>query len=99
MGCFLYLVVGGVVRVVAVVKGVGCLPIFLGLVLCYLKSSVCGGYEFVGAYCMGLGSFGCNFCGKKVVPLYGVLVFLILLGFCNKFGSLLVTLDLCHWGE
>ena len=53
---------------------------------------MCG---LVGAYYMGLDSFGYNFGGRNVVPLYVVHFFLILSVFYNKFGSLLV----CAIGE
>jgi hypothetical protein len=42
----------------------------------------------VGVYYMGLGSFGCNLGDRRVVPLYVVHFFQVLLVFYNKFGSL-----------
>ena len=52
----------------------------------------------MGVYYMCLDSIGYNFGDRKVVLLFVVHFFLVSLVFCNTFGSLLVTLGLCHWG-
>ena len=41
----------------------------------------------VGGCCMELGSFGCSLDSRKVVQLYLVHFFLVLLGFCSRVGS------------
>jgi hypothetical protein len=90
---FLYWGVGSVVGVVVVLVGVRGFPILWVLVLCCLICilfSVCG---LVGVYYMGLDSFDYSFGGRKVIPLYVVLLFPILLVSYSKFESLLVTLS------
>ena len=51
----------------------------------------------MGVWYMNLDNFGCNFVDKKIVSLYVVQFFQVLSVFNNIFGSLLVTLSLCHW--
>jgi hypothetical protein len=93
VGYSLYWGVDSVVGVVMVLMGVRGFPVFWVLVLCCLICilfSVCG---LLDVYYRGLDNFGYNFGDKKVVPLYVVLLFPILLVYYNKFESLLVTLS------
>ena len=54
---------------------------------------MCG---LVGVYYIGLGSFDYSFVGRRVVLLCVMHFWLVLTGFCSRFESLLVTLDVCH---
>jgi hypothetical protein len=73
---------------VVVLVGVRGFPILWVLVLCCLICILLSMCELVGVYYRGLDSFGHNFGGRKVVPLYVALLFPILLVFYNKFESL-----------
>ena len=99
MGFALCVGVDLVVGVVVVVVGVRGCPEFWVVVLYCLICIFLGVCGLVGVYCIGLGNFDYNFVGRRVVLLCVVHFLLVLLGFCSRFESLLVTLIVCHWEE
>ena len=85
-----------VVGVVVVVLGVrDCQRlwvIFYYCLICIFREV----YGLVGVYYIGLGSFGYNFVGRRVIMLSVMRFLLVLSEFCSRFGSLKVTLNVCH---
>ncbi len=86
----------GVVGVDVVLVGVGDCPEFWVVVHCCLRCIFREVYVLVGVYYIGLGSLDYSFVGRKVFLLCVMRFLLVLSGLYNSFGSLWMTLSVCH---